>query len=166
MKWWDWMPWSLLLNAEFKVIFFTLSFHFLQEAFQFRFALCRKGGVICKSEVTDVSPSCLESSCASSSLVISHDVLTLHVSKINRVTTYSLEALLSILIQSVVPYLVLTVASWPTFGYLMQQADSLEKTLIWNSHLFKNFLPFVVIHTVKGFSVVNEAEVDFFLEYI
>ena len=48
----------------------------------------------------------------------------------------------------------------------MQQADSLEKTLIWNSHLFKNFLPFVVIHTVKGFSVVNEAEVDFFLEYI
>ena len=30
------------------------------------------------------------------------------------------------------------------------------------SHLFKNFPQFVVIHTVKGFSVVNKAEVDFF----
>ena len=67
-----------------------------------------------------------------------------------------------ILNQFVVPCLVLTVASRPTFGYLMQRADSLEKTLIWNSHLFKNFLQFVVIHTVKDFSVVNEAKVDFF----
>ena len=32
------------------------------------------------------------------------------------------------------------------------------------SHLFKNFPQFVVIHTVKNFSVVNEAEVDVFLE--
>ena len=32
-------------------------------------------------------------------------------------------------------------------------------------HLFKNFPQFVVIHTVKGFSVVNEAEVDVFLEF-
>ena len=31
------------------------------------------------------------------------------------------------------------------------------------SCLFKNFPPFVVIHTVKGFSIVNEAEVDVFL---
>ena len=30
------------------------------------------------------------------------------------------------------------------------------------SHLFKNFPQFVVIHTVKGFSIVNEAEVEFF----
>ena len=32
------------------------------------------------------------------------------------------------------------------------------------SHLFKDFSQFVVIHTVKGFSVVNEAEVEVFLE--
>ena len=37
--------------------------------------------------------------------------------------------------------------------------------LVWYSPLFKNFLQFVVIHTVKGFSVVNEAEVDVFLEF-
>ena len=35
----------------------------------------------------------------------------------------------------------------------------------WYSHLFKNFPQFVVIHTVKGFSVVNEADVDVFLEF-
>ena len=36
--------------------------------------------------------------------------------------------------------------------------------MIWYYHLFKNFPQFVVIHTVKSFSVVNEAEVDIFLE--
>ena len=36
--------------------------------------------------------------------------------------------------------------------------------MVWHSHLFKNFLQFVVIHIVKGFSIVNEAEVDVFLE--
>ena len=33
------------------------------------------------------------------------------------------------------------------------------------SHLFKNFLQFVMIHTVKGFGIVNKAEVDVFLEF-
>ena len=36
--------------------------------------------------------------------------------------------------------------------------------MIWYSHLFKNFSQFVVIHTVKGFGIVNKAEVDVFLE--
>ena len=39
-----------------------------------------------------------------------------------------------------------------------QEADK----AVWCSHYFKNFPQFVVIHTVKYFSVVNEAEVDFF----
>ena len=37
--------------------------------------------------------------------------------------------------------------------------------VVWYSHLYKNFPKFVVIHTVKGFSIVNEAEVDVFLEF-
>ena len=37
--------------------------------------------------------------------------------------------------------------------------------VVWYSHLFKNFPQFVVIHTVKVFSVVNEAEVHIFLEF-
>ena len=36
--------------------------------------------------------------------------------------------------------------------------------MVWHSHLLKNFPQFVVIHTVKGFGVVNEVEVDVFLE--
>ena len=37
--------------------------------------------------------------------------------------------------------------------------------VVWYSHLLKNFSQFVVIYTIKGFSVVNEAEVDVFLEF-
>ena len=36
--------------------------------------------------------------------------------------------------------------------------------MVWYSHLFKNFPQFVVIHTVKGFGVVNKAELVVFLE--
>ena len=36
--------------------------------------------------------------------------------------------------------------------------------MVWDSHLFKNFTQFVVMHTVEGFGVVNRAEVDIFLE--
>ena len=36
--------------------------------------------------------------------------------------------------------------------------------VVWYSHLFQNFPQFVVIHTVKGFHIVNKAEVDVFLE--
>ena len=37
--------------------------------------------------------------------------------------------------------------------------------MVWYSCLFKNFPQFTVIHTVKGFKVVNEAELDVFLEF-
>ena len=36
--------------------------------------------------------------------------------------------------------------------------------MVWYSHLMKNFPQVVVIHTVKGFGIVNKAEVDVFLE--
>ena len=39
------------------------------------------------------------------------------------------------------------------------------ENVVWYSQLFKNLPQFVVIHTVKGFSVVNEAEVGVFLEF-
>ena len=37
--------------------------------------------------------------------------------------------------------------------------------MIWYFHLFQNFPQFIVIHTVKGFGIVNKAEVDVFLEF-
>ena len=36
--------------------------------------------------------------------------------------------------------------------------------MAWYSHLFQNFPQFIVIHTVKGFGIVNKAEIDVFLE--
>ena len=36
--------------------------------------------------------------------------------------------------------------------------------MVWYAHLFKSFPQFVIIHTVKGFSVVDETEIDVFLE--
>ena len=43
---------------------------------------------------------------------------------------------------------------------ISQEADR----LVWYSHLFQNFPQFIVIHTVKGFGIVNKAEIDVFLE--
>ena len=37
--------------------------------------------------------------------------------------------------------------------------------MLWYSHLLKNFPQFVVIHIVKGFCIVNKAEIDVFLEF-
>ena len=37
--------------------------------------------------------------------------------------------------------------------------------VVWYSHLFQNFPQFIVIHTVKGFNIVSEADVDAFLEF-
>ena len=42
-----------------------------------------------------------------------------------------------------------------------QEADK----VVWCSRLIKNFPQFVVIHTVKSFSIINEADVDVFLEF-
>ena len=36
--------------------------------------------------------------------------------------------------------------------------------VVWYSHLFKNFPQFIVIHTVKGFGILNKAEIDVFLD--
>ena len=37
--------------------------------------------------------------------------------------------------------------------------------VVWYSYIFKNFPQFVVIHTVKGFGIVNKTKVDVFLEF-
>ena len=60
--------------------------------------------------------------------------------------------------QSVVPCPVLTVASWPAYRFLRRQVR-------WSGFpISLRIFQFVVIHTVKGFGIVNKAEVDVFLE--
>ena len=49
---------------------------------------------------------------------------------------------------------------FPTCIQISQEAGQ----VVWYSHLSQNFLQFIVIHTVKGFGLVNKAEIDVFLE--
>ena len=65
----------------------------------------------------------------------------------------------SILNQSVVPYKVLTVASWPSYWFLRRQ---IRRSGI---PISLSVLQFVILHTSKGFSVVNETKVDICLEF-
>ena len=44
------------------------------------------------------------------------------------------------------------------------QISQEAEQVVWYSHLFQNFPQFIVIHTVKGFGIVNKAEIDDFLE--
>ena len=62
--------------------------------------------------------------------------------------------------QSVIPCPVLTVASWPAYRFVKGQVQ-----VVWYCHLFQNFPQLIVNPTVKGFGIVNKAEIDvFFLE--
>ena len=58
--------------------------------------------------------------------------------------------------QSVVLCPVLSVASWPAYRFTQEAGQ-----VVWYSHLFQNFPQFLVIHTVKGFGIVNKAEICF-----
>ena len=62
--------------------------------------------------------------------------------------------------QSVFPCPVLTYC-FLTCLQVSQEADQ----VVWYSHLFQNFPQLIVIHTVKGFGIVNKAEIDVFLEF-
>ena len=48
-----------------------------------------------------------------------------------------------------------------TYIQISQEADQ----VFWYSHPFQNFPQFIVIHTVKGFGIVNKAEIDVFVEF-
>ena len=80
-------PWSdgtrchdlRFLNFELQSNFFTFLFHFHQEAFQFLFTFYHKGGVICISEVIDISPGNIASSLCFFQPSVSHDVLCIEV---------------------------------------------------------------------------------------
>ena len=76
------------------------------------------------------------------------------------VTVYSLEVLLSQFGTSLLFHV------WSNYCFLtsIQVSHEAGKVLRY-SHLFQNFPQFIVIHTVKGFGIVNKAELDVFLEF-
>ena len=74
-------------------------------------------------------------------------------------TIYSLDLLLSLFVTS----LLLHVQFYLLLSDLHQISQEAGQ-VVWYSHLFQNFPQFVVIHTIKSFSIVNKAELDAFLE--
>ena len=149
MKWWDWMPWSFF-ECWALVSFFILLFHHPQGASLNLFTFWT-------SEVAAISPSNLDSSLWFIQPSISHDVLSIKVKWAGWQYTGLTNSF---------PNFEPVHCSMPhsNFSTCMQLSQKAGKMVLY-SHLFKNFPLFVVIHTVKGFSIVNEAEVDVFLEF-
>ena len=71
-------------------------------------------------------------------------------------TTYSLDTHLSHFGTSSLFHVELLNCCFLTYTQAFQEAGK----VVWYSHLLKNFPQFVMIHTVKGFGIVNKAEVD------
>ena len=116
------------------------------------------GGVICISEVIDISPGNIVSSLCFIQPSISHDVLCIPVTQAGwQCTTLSYSF----------PYLEPSCCSMSSsnscFSTCIQISQEAGQVL-WYSHLFQNFPQFLVIHTVNSFGIVSEAEIDVFLE--
>ena len=71
----------VFLNLDFGARFFTLLFHFHQEDHQLLFAFCHKCGVICISEIIDISTSNLDYSFCFIQPDILHDALCIEVNR-------------------------------------------------------------------------------------
>ena len=120
------LPWSdgtrchdlSLLNAEFH--FFTLFFHFHQEALQFLFAFCHNGGVIWISRLLIFLLAILISACASSSQAF---LMMYSAYKLNKQddNIQPWRTPFPIWNQSSVPCPILTVAYWPAYRFLKRQ---------------------------------------------
>ena len=121
--------------------------------------------VLCESERRSFVSSCLRphglySTWNSPRHVVRHFAwCTVHISLKSRVTIYSVDVFLSQFGTSLLFHV-----QFCCFLTCIQVSHEAGQ-VVWYSHLFKNFPQFVVIHTIKGFSVVNEAEVDVFLEF-
>ena len=75
-------------------------------------------------------------------------------------TIYSLDVLLFLFGTSLLFHVQFQLLLYETCIQVSQEADQ----VVWYSHLFQNFPQFIVIYTVKGFGIVNKAEIDVFLE--
>ena len=140
MKWWDQMSWSLFSECWVLSQLFTLLFHFHQEALYFFFAFCHKGGVICISEVIDISMAVLIPACGSSSpaFLMMYSAYKLYKQGDNIHTWCTPFPVWN---QSIVPCPVLTVTSWPAYRFLRRQVGwsgipisfRIFHTLLWST---------------------------------
>ena len=143
-------------------------FHFHQEVFEFLFTFCHKGGVICISKIIDISPGNPDSSLSFIQPGISH-ARTLHRSP-SCILIYLYIIALFKQGNNIKPWRTFSsfepvhcsLSSSNCWFLIGIQISQNEGKVVWYFHLFRNFLQFFVIYTVKGFSVVNEGELDIF----
>ena len=121
---------------------FTLLFCFHQEALYFFFTFCHKGGIICISEVTDISLSNLDSSLCSIQPSISHDVLCIEVKQ----TGWQYTALMYSFPNLEPVCCSVFGSNWCLITCIQFSQEAGQ--VVWYSHLFRDFPQFVVIHAV------------------
>ena len=127
------MPWSSFSECWALSQLFHSPLYFHQEAFQFLFTFCHKGGVIRISEVIDISSGNLDSRFCFFQSSVSHDVLCIEVKEAG----WQYAALMYSF-----PYLEQVCCSMSSSNccfltciYISQEAGQ----VVWYSHLFKNF---------------------------
>ena len=111
--------------VAFWILSFNQLFHFQQEVFQFLFAFCHKGGVICISEVTDISPGNLDSRLGFTSPAFCMMYSAYKLNKGDNIQPWCTP--LPVWNQSVVPCPIRTVASWPAYRFLRKVWVHLSK---------------------------------------
>ena len=159
MKWWDQITWSSFFwMLSFKPAFSFSSFTFIKRLFTS--SLLSVTWVVSSEylRLLEFLLAILIPACDSSSLAFCtmYSACKLNMQGDN-IQPWSTP--FPIWNQSVVPCPVLTVASWPAYTFLRSQVR-------WSAiPISLRIFQFVMIHTVKGFGVVNKAEVGVFLEF-
>ena len=161
MKWWDWMPW--ILSIFWWMVFWMLSFtpaFCIFSPYQLVFSSLLSAIRLVSSSFCRWWYFSQQSWFHLGIYAVQHiEWSFLHTSSITRVTMYTLSC------------------SFPNFkSFSCSMSDSnchfltyiqtLRRQVMWSAtpQSLKNFPQFVVVHTVKGFSIVSEADVDVFLE--
>ena len=139
---------------SFKPTFSLSSFTFVRRLFSSSSLSARRVVSSAYLRLLLFLPKTLIPACASSSLAFR---MMYPAYKLNKQGD-NLEPIFLIWNQSVVPCPVLTVAPWPGYRFLRRQVKWSDIPSSWR------ICQFVVIHIVKGFGIVNKAEIDVFLE--
>ena len=143
---------------SFKPAFSLSSFSFVKRLFSCSLLSAKRLASSAHLEVIDIYPSNLDSSLCSSSpafrMMYSAYKLKKHGDNIQPwCTPFPIWNLF------VIPCLVLIVAFWPAYRFLRRQ-------VMWSGiPIFSRIFQFVVIYTVKGFSITSKAEIDVFLQF-
>ena len=128
MKWWDRIPWSPFSECWALSQLFHSLLSLSSRGYLF-FTFCHKGGVICITEIIDISPRNLDSSLCFIQPSISHDAFCIKLNKQGD-NIQPWHTPFPIWNQSTVPCPVLTVSSWPAYRFLRRKTQNL---LVCNS---------------------------------